>query len=263
MTASKIVSMKNKEKIAMLTAYDFLSAKILSEVNIDIILVGDSLGQVFQGLNNTIPVKLEEIIYHCGAVRRGAPDAFIIADMPFLSYGITIEESVKNAGLCIKEGLANAVKIEGGLDMSETIKAMISIGIPVMGHIGLRPQLIHRFGRRIAGKTAEETEFLIEEAKTIEKAGAFSLVIEGTTEEAAKAITESISIPTIGIGAGRYTDGQVLVITDMLGMDKEEKFKHNKRYANLYRIIKKAVSNYVKEVKDGIFPGPEHSFHQE
>ncbi len=263
MTVSKILSLKNKEKIAMLTAYDFLTARILQELNMDIILVGDSFGMVFSGHENTLPVTMDELIYHTKAVRRGAPESFIIADMPFLSYGASLEESVHNAGRCLKEAGANAVKLEGGSALAPVVSAITQIGIPVMGHIGLKPQSVRRFGHRIMGRTKNETEILTADAKALEEAGAFALVIEGTAEEAAKTVTESISIPTIGIGAGRYTDGQVLVITDMLGMDNETEFKHNKKYANLYRVIKKAVKSYIEEVKGGIFPSEDQIFHQE
>jgi 3-methyl-2-oxobutanoate hydroxymethyltransferase len=260
MTASKLLSLKGKEKIAMLTAYDFLSAKILEEIGIELILVGDSLGTVFMGYKNTLPVTLSDVLHHVRAVRNGAPHSFIIADMPFLSYGISVEESVKNAGILIQKGGANAVKLEGGTEFADTIAAMIKVGIPVMGHIGLKPQSILKSGLKITGKSKEETHALVEDAKTIEKAGAFSIVIEGTTEEASREITRSVSIPTIGIGAGRYTDGQVLVLTDMLGLDKDLNLQHNKRYANLYKVIKKAVKNYIEDVKSGSFPTEEQIF---
>jgi 3-methyl-2-oxobutanoate hydroxymethyltransferase len=263
MTVAKIMSLKNREKIVMLTAYDYLTAKILDELKIDIILVGDSAGMVYAGYKSTLPITMDEMIYHTSAVRRGAPGSFIIGDMPFLSYGTSIEESVRNAGRFLKEAKADAVKLEGGTALSQVISAIASVGIPVMGHIGLKPQSIHRFGHSIAGKNDSETEELIKDARAIEKAGAFAFVIEGTTEEAARAITEKISIPTIGIGAGRYTDGQVLVITDMLGLDKDVNFKHNKKYADLYGIIKSSVSNYAREVKSGIFPSEEQIFHRQ
>ncbi len=258
----KIVAKKGKEKITMLTCYDYLMAKIIAETDIDIILVGDSLGTVIKGEKNTLSVTIEEVIYHLKNVRRGAPDKIIVGDMPFLSYGTSIDESVKNAGRLIKEGLANAIKLEGGKEIAPLVKAMTNIGIPVMGHIGLKPQSVNIYGYKIAGKTEDEIKSLIEDAKALEESGAFSIVIEGTTEEAAKAITESINTPTIGIGAGRYTDGQVLVITDMLGMDKEATYKHNKKYINLYRIIKKAIKNYSLEVKSGKFPEEENIFHR-
>lgn len=258
----KIVNKKGKEKIVMLTCYDYLTAKILSETNIDLILVGDSLGTVIKGEKTTLSVTVEEVIYHTRIVRKGAPDAIIVADMPFLSYGTSVEESVKNAGRLMKEGGANAVKLEGGKELAHFVGAMTNVGIPVMGHIGLKPQSINLYGYKIAGKTEDEIKSLIEDAKALENAGVFSIVIEGTTEEAAKIITENVKIPTIGIGAGRYTDGQVLVITDMLGMDKDVNYKHNKKYTNLYEIIKNAVGNYADEVKKGLFPSEDNIFHK-
>jgi 3-methyl-2-oxobutanoate hydroxymethyltransferase len=263
MTVGKIMSLKNREKIVMLTAYDTLTARILNELQIDIILVGDSLGEVYAGYKSTLPVTMDEMIYHVKAVRRGAPNSFIIADMPFLSYGTSAEESVRNAGRFLKEAAADAVKLEGGSALAPVISAITTVGIPVMGHIGLKPQSIKRFGRKIMGKNPGETEELIIDAMAIKDAGAFAFVIEGTTEESAREITERISIPTIGIGAGRYTDGQVLVITDMLGMDKDTNLKHNKKYADLYGAIRSAVISYSEEVKKGVFPSEGQVFHRE
>jgi 3-methyl-2-oxobutanoate hydroxymethyltransferase len=262
MSVQKFIQMKGKQKIAMLTAYDFLTARVLGDSGIDIILVGDSLGMVFQGRRSTLPVTLDELIYHVKAVRKGAPETFLIADLPFLSYGVTIEDSVRNAGRVMKETGANAVKLEGGKGLADTIKAMVTIGIPVMGHVGLKPQSVNIDGMKIAGKTATDTDKLLDDAKAVEQAGAFALVLEGTTDEAAKAVTQAISIPTIGIGAGKNTDGQVLVVTDMLGMDKAVDFKHNKKFANLYKVMKKAFHSYIEEVRSGNFPTEEQTFHQ-
>ncbi len=261
MTVSKILASKNKEKIVMLTVYDFLTAKILESAGVDILLVGDSLGTVVMGYSSTLPVTMDEVIHHVRAVRSGAPKSFIVADMPFLSYGTSEEEGVFNAGKLIKEGGANAVKLEGGAERGGLIDAMTSIGIPVMGHLGLLPQSVNRYGYRIAGKTVEETDKLIQDAQTLEKAGAFAIVIEGTTEEAAKAVSGAISIPTIGIGAGRFTDGQVLVITDMLGMDPDNELKHNKKYADIHGAVLSAVQSYIGDVKSGKFPGEEQITH--
>ncbi len=263
MTESKIRSFKNREKIVMLTVYDALTAKILESVKIDIVLVGDSLGNVFSGHESTLPVTLDEIIYHAGAVRRGAPGSFIVADMPFLSYGVSEKDSVMNAGRCLKEAMSDAVKIEGGADLAPTVKAMTRIGIPVMGHIGLKPQSIRRYGRRITGRTLPETGELVKDALALQEAGAFAVVLEGTAEEAAREITEKLSIPSIGIGAGRYTDGQVLVITDMLGLDPATNLRHVKKYADLHGIIKKAVESYAGDVKSGAFPSEDNVFHRE
>ena len=262
LTVSKILAKKGKEKIVMLTCYDALSARILEEAGVDIILVGDSLGTVIMGYNSTIPVTIEDVIHHTKAVRIGAPDSFVVTDMPFLSYGASIEDSVKNAGRMLKETGANAVKLEGGSLIAPFIQAMTAIGIPVMGHIGLKPQSVNLTGYRVAGKTDQETESLLLDARAVQEAGAFAIVLEGTTTEAAKAITEFISIPTIGIGAGKETDGQVLVLPDLLGIDPDAKFKHNRAYANLYRVMKRAVKNYSKDVRDNVFPSENETFHQ-
>ena len=262
MTIQKIISKKGGEKITMLTCYDSLTAKILEKAGVDMILVGDSLGTTFMGLPNTLGVTVEDIVHHTKAVRRGAPNSFIVADMPFASYGTTLEEGVKTGVRLIKECGANAVKLEGGVEVAETIKRLTSIGIPVMGHIGLKPQSINTDGYRIKGKTDEDTYKLINDGKILEEAGAFAFVIEGTTDEAAKIITESVNIPTIGIGAGCNTDGQVLVITDMLGYDKDLELKHNKKFAHLYDIIFDAVDKYIKDVKDKKFPEEANTFHR-
>lgn len=262
MTVAKIIAAKGSEKLTMLTAYDALTAAVLESCGVDMILVGDSLGTAIMGYKSTLPVTLDDVIHHTIAVRNGAPSSFVIGDMPFLSYGTSVEESVKNAGLLVKLTGANAVKLEGGKEFAALVKAITDIGVPVMGHIGLKPQSINKSGYKIAGKTSNETESLVEDALVLEKAGAFAIVIEGTTEEASKIITERVSIPTIGIGAGKYTDGQVLVVTDMLGLDPNAHFKHNKMYVNLNRHIKKAVKSYVAEVKSGAFPAEEQTFHQ-
>ncbi len=259
----KLIAKKGKEKITMLTCYDYLTARILEETEIDIILVGDSLGTVIKGEKTTLSVTMDEMIYHTRVVRKGAPDSFIVADMPFLSYGTSVEESVVNAGRLIKETGANAVKLEGGKEFSEVVEAMTKIGIPVMGHIGLKPQSVNIYGYRVAGKTDQEVEKLLDDALALEEAGVFSIVLECIAEETAKVITESVKIPTLGIGAGRFTDGQVLVITDVLGLDNERKYKHNKTYVNLYKIVRKAVKKYIKDVKDGKFPSEENVFHRQ
>lgn len=263
MSVAKIVKLKGKQKIVMLTAYDHPTAVILEACGVDMILVGDSLGTAVMGYPTTVPVTMEECIHHLRAVRSGAPNSFIVADMPFLSYGVSVEEGVRSAGRLLKETGANAVKLEGGAVFAETIRRMGDIGIPVMGHIGLRPQSVHLAGLRVAGKTAAETEALVSDARALEAAGVFSLVLEGATEEAAKAVTESISVPTIGIGAGRYTDGQVLVINDMLGLDPAANFRHNRRYADLHSVVTSAVKAYSEDVRKGSFPGEENLFHRE
>lgn len=250
----RIVASKGKTKLVVLTCYDALTAKIFEACGVDMILVGDSMGTVVMGYPYTLPVTYEDIFRCTVAVRNGAPDSFVISDMPFLTYGVSVEESVRNAGRFLKEAGANAVKIEGGKEFAPTVKAMVAVGIPVMGHIGLKPQSVHKDGYRIAGKTAEETAALIEDAKALEAAGVFSMVVEGTTEEAAKEITAAVKVPTIGIGAGRFTDGQVLVTPDMLGMDADTDLKHNKRYTELHKTIADAVNRYSDDVRGGKFP---------
>ena len=263
MTVSKIIAQKGKSKITMLTAYDTLMARLLEEAGMDIILVGDTLGNVVLGYDTTLPVTIEDIIRHTQAVRRGAPKSLVIADMPFLSYGVGISESVSNAGRIMKETGANGVKLEGGTELCDHIRAMTDIGIPVIGHIGLKPQSYNKSGYRIAGKTKEDTEKMVLDAVALEKAGVFSMVLEGTTVEAASEVTRAVSVPTIGIGAGNGTDGQVLVITDMLGLDQSREIKHNKRYADLRGIILEAVGNYIREVRSGTFPEEKNSFHKD
>lgn len=258
----KFAASKGKEKLTVLTCYDALTAKIFEAAGVDMLLVGDSLGTVVMGYPNTLPVTLEDVLHHCKAVRNGAPASFVIGDMPFGSYGASIEESVRSAGRFVKEGGVNAVKLEGGVELAPTVRAIVTLGIPVMGHIGLKPQSVHKDGYRIAGRTAAETASLIADAKALEAAGAFAVVVEGTTEEAAKEVTAAVGILTIGIGAGRFTDGQVLVAPDMLGMDRDMELKHNKLYARLWRVIGKAAKTYVAEVKSGEFPGEENVTHR-
>ncbi|URA10696.1 3-methyl-2-oxobutanoate hydroxymethyltransferase [Thermospira aquatica] len=261
-TAARIRSLKGKRKISMLTAYDYLTARILEAASIDIILVGDSMGTTVLGYPTTIPVSMDIMVPHVAAVKRGAPHTMVVADMPFLSYGLSEEEAIRNAGRFLKEGNADAIKLEGGREIVPLIEKMVSLGIPVMGHIGLRPQQVLKVGYQIAGKNDKEIEELSEDAKILENAGIFSLVLEDTTEEAARLITDMLSIPTIGIGAGRYTDGQVLVITDMLGYNPEINYKHNKTYVNLYNTIFNAAVQYKEEVEKGLFPAEENVFHQ-
>lgn len=261
MSAQKIRSLKGRDKITMLTCYDALTAGIMQQAGIDILLVGDSVGTTLLGHQTTLPVTLEDMLHHTRAVRRGAPDAYIVADMPYLSYGVSIPDSVRNAGRLIQEAGANAVKLEGGERISEHIRALTDNGIPVMGHLGLLPQSVLRTGYSIAGKTKKDETQLIAQAKVLEVAGVFALVLEGTTVEAAKSITEEIAVPTIGIGSGNVCDGQVLVVTDMLGLDKNASFKHNKKYVDLNDIIYKAVRRYIEEVKKGDFPTEFNSIH--
>ncbi len=248
------------EKIPVLTAYDYPTARILDEAGIRLILVGDSAGMVFAGYKNTLSVTIDEMRYHTKAVINGSKNALIVTDMPFLSYQVSLEEAKRNAGLLVREG-AEAVKLEGGVSAADTIRAIVEMGVPVMGHIGLTPQSIHRMGGyRVQGRENKEREKLLCDAKAVEDAGAFSVVLEGLPADLAKEITEAVSIPTIGIGAGPHCDGQVLVIHDVLGLYEDVKPKFIKRYVHLKEIISSAVSEYIEDVTKGRFPGKEHSF---
>ncbi len=259
MNIRKIMEMKGKEPIVMITAYDYPSAKIAAGSEIDILLVGDSLGNVVLGYDSTVPVTMEDMLIHIKAVRRGAPEAFIVGDMPFLSYEIGPEKAIENAGLMLKAG-ANAVKLEGGEEFADTIRRITSSGIPVMGHLGFTPQSVNLLGgHRVQGKTPESRAKLLKDAKALENAGCFSIVLELVTEEVAKEITESVKIPTIGIGAGRYCDGQVLVFHDVVGLSQGE-FKFVKRYADTYNIMLNAVTQYKEDVKRKIFPDEKNVF---
>lgn len=262
-TVPEILEMKRRgERITCLTAYDYCMAQILDECRVDILLVGDSAGMVVAGYENTLPVTMEEMIYHTRAVVRGRRRALVVADMPFMSYQLSSVQARENAGRLVKEGGAEAVKLEGGMAMRETIEAIVSIDIPVMGHIGLTPQSIHRMGGyKVQGKSREAAERLFSDAFAVQEAGAFTVVLEGIPEELAREITDKLSIPTIGIGAGVHCDGQVLVLHDILGLFGDFKPKFVKRYADLRSIISQAVRSYVEEVQEGRFPTDEHSFH--
>ena len=254
-------SKESKIKISMITCYDHAFAKILDGTDIDVILVGDSLGNVIAGYENTIPVTVDQMIYHTEIVRRGAPGKFTIIDMPFMSYHISVEDSLRNAGRMMKESGAHAVKLEGGEDFVKTIEAMVKASIPVMGHLGLTPQSVHKLGGySVQGKGEDQRKKLIKDAKLLEEAGVFSMVLEKVPESLAQEVSESISVPTIGIGAGRYCDGQVLVLNDLLGLDKSFHPKFLKKYANLFEITRDAVNEYTKEVKDLVFPGEENVY---
>ncbi|TGK32737.1 3-methyl-2-oxobutanoate hydroxymethyltransferase [Leptospira gomenensis] len=253
---------KGKEKISVVTCYDYSFAKILSETDVDSILVGDSLGMVIQGNTSTLPVTLDEMIYHTKAVRRGAPDKFIVADLPFLSYQTSIEEGIRSAGRMMKETDCDAVKIEGGSDfICELISILKQIGVPVMGHLGLTPQSVHVFGgHKIQGKGEESSAKLLREAEAISEAGAFSMVLEMIPAELGKKASLELGVPTIGIGAGPDCDGQVLVLYDLLGLDANFQPKFLKKFADLHSIVKNAVGNFHKEIKSEEFPGKDHSF---
>lgn len=267
----KLENGSEKDAISALTAYDFTMARLIDEAGIDIVLVGDSLGSVIQGHDTTLPVTLDEIIYHSRCVRKGVQRALVVADMPFLSYQISKEEALRSAGRLIKEAGVSAVKLEGGVQFSETIKALVQCEIPVMGHVGLTPQSYHRMGgHKVQGRKHSQSkdssipdgsyERVLADAKAVCEAGAFSLVIEGVPEALAKEITESVSIPTIGIGAGRFCDGQILVIHDLLGLENRRKPKFVKRYANMGEEVKKAVSEFRTEVSNGTYPEIEQVF---
>jgi 3-methyl-2-oxobutanoate hydroxymethyltransferase len=245
----------------MVTAYDYSIAKLVDNSNIDSILVGDSLGMVMLGYENTLQVTMEDMIHHARAVVKGAKNTMVIVDMPFMSYHVSIEKAVENAGRLIKETNATAVKLEGGIEMADTIKAIVRAQIPVVGHIGLTPQSVNIFGGfKVQGKSVDAAKKLIEDAKAIEAAGAYAIVLECVPEKLAKIISEELTIPTIGIGAGNVCDGQVLVYQDMLNMFSEFKPKFVKTYADIGNEIIGAFNKYAEEVKTEVFPAKEHTF---
>ncbi len=251
---------EERKKITMISTYEYWSARICEEAGIDCILVGDSVGMVDAGLKTTLPVTLEEMIYHGKAVRRGAPETFIIVDMPFMSYQVSAEEALKNAGRIMKETCCNAVKLEGGEEIAKTVERLVSAGIPVMGHVGLTPQSVHALGGyKVQGKTKEEQKRIIKDAKILEQAGVFAIVLEAIPSELAEEITEFLDIPTIGIGAGNKTDGQVLVFHDMMGFfDRSPKFV--KRYVEGKKLFIEALEKFKDETEKGIFPSKEHTY---
>ena len=249
------------EKLTMLTAYDYSTAKLIDESGVNSILVGDSLGMVCLGYEDTLSVTMEDMIHHTRAVSRGAKNALVVADMPFMSYQTSVYDAVVNAGRLMKEGRAQAVKLEGGKEVVEQIKAIVNASIPVVAHIGLTPQSINAFGGfKVQGKSEEAAKRLLEEARAVEEAGAFAVVLECVSAKLAEFISKKISIPTIGIGAGAGCDGQVLVYQDMLGMYSDFVPKFVKQYAKVGEVMKKAFEEYIKEVKDGVFPEEKHTF---
>ncbi|MGB2691733.1 MAG: 3-methyl-2-oxobutanoate hydroxymethyltransferase [Thermodesulfobacteriota bacterium] len=260
-TVPIISSMKDKEKIVMVTAYDAPTARIVDEAGVDIVLVGDSVGNVIQGLSNTLPVTVDEMIYHTKIVSRGIQNAHLCADMPFMSFQSSKEDAVKNAGRFVKEAGAESIKLEVTTDYIDTIREIRKAGIPVMAHIGLRPQsFLDMGGYKLQGREKGEGTKLVALAKEIEAAGAFSLVLESIPQKLAKKITQSIKIPTIGIGAGKDCDGQVLVINDLVGLSEDPLPKFVKKYAEVRETMKDATKDYISEVKKGIFPSSEHSY---
>ncbi len=250
-----------QEKISMLTSYDYSTAGLVDQAGLDMILVGDSLGNVVLGYENTLAVTMDDMVHHTRAVVRGTQNAMVVADMPFLSYHVSIEEAIRNAGRLIQEGGAQAVKLEGGVERVDVVKAILDAQIPVMGHIGLTPQSVNQFGGfKVQGKDLETARKLLRDAQALEKAGVFSIVLEGVPSALAKKVTEEVSVPTIGIGAGPDCDGQVLVINDMLGMFSDYVPKFVKKYVDLQPLILEALKAYKMEVEEGSFPGPEHGF---
>ena len=262
-TINDVREMKARgEKIPMMTAYDYTSARIVDDAGIPIILVGDTLGQVVLGYDSTLPVTMDEMIHHTKAVARGARRALIVGDMPFMSYQTGPTDALRNAGRFLQQGGAQTVKLEGGVNMARTVERIVSSGIPVMGHIGLTPQSVNQLGGyKVQGKSLKSAVRLMEDARALEEAGVYALVLECVPASLARLITERVSIPTIGIGAGRNCDGQVQVFHDMLGLFTDFVPKHAKRYADLGQSIAGAVAEYISEVKDQRFPAREHSYH--
>jgi 3-methyl-2-oxobutanoate hydroxymethyltransferase len=247
--------------LAMVTAYDYTMARLVDEAGVDMILVGDSVGMVFQGLSNTLPVTLDEICYHGRAVARGAARAHVVGDMPFMSYQVSPAQAVESAGKLAKEGSFEAVKLEGGEEVAEHVLRIVRAGVPVMGHIGLQPQSVHALGGfKVQGRGSDGAAKLVADAHALEDAGAYAIVLEAVPPDVAQVVTRAVGVPTIGIGAGSACDGQVLVCTDLLGMSRGHAPKFAKRYAELGDAIVDAVQRYVAEVQSGAFPAPEHAY---
>lgn len=262
-TVRNFLEMKAEGRpIVALTAYDVLFARLLEEAGVDIVLVGDSLGQVALGYDSTLPVTLDEMMHHASAVRRGAPDSFLVLDMPFLSFQVSVEDALRNAGRVMKETGVQAVKLEGGDERTvEVVDALVSVGIPVMGHLGLTPQSVHALGGyRVQGRGEEAAGRMADEGRALEAAGAFSVVLELVPADLAAEISRSLTIPTIGIGAGPGCDGQVLVLPDALGLNPGFQPRFLKRFAALHEAALDGVRAYAREVREGTYPGPEHSF---
>lgn len=249
------------EPITMVTAYDYPTGLLVDRAGIDIILVGDSLAMVVLGHENTVAVTMDEMLHHCRAVARGAKYPLLVGDMPFMSYQVDPREAIRNAGRFLKEGNMDVVKLEGGVEMAETVRAIVNAGIPVMGHIGLTPQTISKLGGfRVQGKSVEAAKKLLEDAQALEEAGVFAIILEAVPSRLARLITERVRVPTIGIGAGPHCDGQVLVLHDMIGLFDRFTPKFVKRYANIFPVITQALEQYKQEVLEGTFPQPEHCF---
>lgn len=260
MTVPEFRARKGRDPLVCLTAYDVLTAGILSDAGVDLILVGDSLGNVVLGYDSTLPVTLDDVFHHCAAVTRARPRSLVIADMPYLTYHINPEETIRNAGRLVQEAGADGVKLEGGRERLAHVRALIEAEIPVMGHLGLTPQSVLRFGGyRVQGRAPDAAERLIEDARALEATGCFSIVLEGIPAGLAARVTESVAIPTIGIGAGSACDGQILVVTDLLGMPPSVP-KFVRRYADLHSVMEDAVRRYAEDVRARRFPGPEETY---
>lgn len=252
---------ERREPITMVTAYDYPTGLLVDQAGIDIVLVGDSLAMVVLGHENTVQVTMDEMLHHCRAVARGARYPLLVGDMPFMSYQVHRREAIRNAGRFLKEGHMDVVKLEGGLEMAETVEAIVNAGIPVMGHIGLTPQTISKLGGfRVQGKSVEAAKKLVEDAQALEDAGAFAIILEAVPDRLAALITERVRVPTIGIGAGPHCDGQVLVLHDMIGLFDRFTPRFVKRYANIFPTVVEALNQYRQEVLDRTFPQPEHCF---
>lgn len=262
-TTPEIIRRKNSgEKITALTAYDYTFAKLLDATDLDIILVGDSLGMVFLGQENTLSVTMDNMVYHTRAVKQGVKRALVVSDMPFMSYQVSVEQALKNAGRLIQDGGASGVKLEGGALMAERVRAISQAGIPVMGHIGLTPQSIHQFGGyKVQGKNYLDSKKIKQDAHDLQSAGVFALVLEGIPSGLAEEITAELKIPTIGIGAGAKCDGQILVLHDLLGLNQDFVPKFVKQYAQMANSLKDSVAKYIQEVKTESFPSQEHIYH--
>jgi 3-methyl-2-oxobutanoate hydroxymethyltransferase len=261
-TVATLLDMKRKGlKVAMLTAYDYPTARIAEEAGVDVVLVGDSVAMTKLGYDSTLPVTMDEMLHHVKAVKRGLSRVLLVADMPYLSYELDAKQAAQNAGRFLKEGGAHAVKLEGGMEVAPVIKELIKVNVPVLGHLGLTPQAVNRLGGyKVQGRKPQDAERILTEARILEGAGVCAVVLECVPSDLAKEITKRLQVPTIGIGAGPHCDGQVLVSDDMLGLTEGAPHKFVKRYAELRASAVKAVSEYCREVRDGAFPDPEHSF---
>ena len=261
-TTATLRAMKAQQRrITALTAYDHLFAGLLDEAGVDVLLVGDSVATVVQGRDTTVPVTMDQMVYHCELVARGARRALVGGDLPFLSYQVSIEDALRNAGRMLKEGLAEAVKLEGGVEFAPTVQRLVQAGIPVMGHLGLTPQSIHQFGSyRARGQDDAERQRLIDDARALEQAGAFAIVLEKVPADCGRAVTAAVGVPTIGIGAGPHTDGQILVTPDLLGLFTKFRPRFVRRYRELAKDIGEAVRSYCQDVQQGTFPGPDESY---